>query len=135
MPNFQKFSRRGSPAVKQPFVTLQGKGTISFNRAAHLALGEPTFIELLFDPEERIIGFRKTTDDDLDAYPMRRQQNSNSYLVAGNSFRAYYDIKIDGARRYQGKMIDDILTIALDGPSVSAEGPRGRKSEQADDGD
>ena len=37
---------------RRPQVTIQAKGTLSFNASAHHLLGEPKAVELLYDREE-----------------------------------------------------------------------------------
>ena len=45
---FETFTRRMVPLVKKPTVTIQKRGTLSFNKAAQVALGEPEAVELLY---------------------------------------------------------------------------------------
>ena len=130
MPNFEKFSRRAKPIPTQPLVTLQKRGTFSLNRAAHEALGAPPFIELLYDREARIVGFRATDESDPDSYPLRKQQNSASYLVAGNAFCQFYGIDVGQTRRFSAKMIDGVLAVDLNSESRDATGPRTLKSRE-----
>ena len=56
MADFEVFTRRMVPLVKQPTATLQKRGTMSLNKAAHVALGSPDAVELLYDRAEQIIG-------------------------------------------------------------------------------
>jgi len=113
MPNWEAFTRRATPVVSGPLVTIQKRGTISLNRAAHELLGAPPAVELLFDVDEHVIGFRPVDPGVHHAYPVRKQPSSFSYLVAGQAFAKYYGIPIGETRRYTAAMIGDVLAIDL----------------------
>ena|SRR5215217_993395 len=113
MPSFEVFDRRAVPTSAEPQVTLQVKGPISFNQAAYLALGEPSFVELLYDKTEKIIGIRAVKEDLPHAYPVRRQGASNTYVIAGHAFRKYYNIENEAAVRYDAQMLSDVLGVDL----------------------
>ena len=113
MPNFEVYDRKSKPVVTQPLVTLQASGTFSMNRAAYEALCSPNAVDLLYDSEERIVGFRAAEEEDPHSYPIKPQQNSLNYQTAGRAFCNYYGIEIGTARRFAAKMFDDILAIDL----------------------
>ena len=94
-------------------VTIQRKGPISLNQAAFHALGKPSHVELLYDPNERIIGFRALTEPLAHAYQVRKQGRAHTFLVAGHAFLKYYDIPNEVSIRYVAKMYDDVLGVDL----------------------
>ena len=57
-------------------------------------------IELLWDPDDEIVGFRRVNEEGLHTYTIRKQQNSASYLVAGRAFSQHYGLDTSVARRY-----------------------------------
>lgn len=126
MPHFEVFNRRAAPVTTQPLVTIQKRGTMSFNRAAFEALGEPEAVELLFDRQERIVGFRPVGGDVPHAYRPRKQGRTYNYLVAGQAFTQHYGIETDTARRYPAAMLDGVLIVDLKADSVVATGPRAK---------
>ena len=128
MPNFQVFDKRAVPMKKRPQVTIQAKGTLSFNASAHHLLGEPKAVELLYDREERIIGFRPTKPDGLNAYPMRSVSAGGNFVVAGIAFLKYYDIPFGIPIRYEAKFADGVLMVDLKGEGREAVSHRGRAS-------
>ena len=132
MANFEVFTRRMVPLVKQPAVTIQKRGNISINRAAFVALGEPQAVELLYDPTERIVGFRGVPVDTEHAYPMRPQgqKEDGPYIVAGMAFTKYYAIDTTISRRWPAAMQDDILCIDLKQPGTVVTSNRGRSAER-----
>jgi hypothetical protein len=76
-------------------------------------------VELLFDRDERVMGFRAVPKDVSHAYAVRAQKNASSHLVSGRAFNQYYGITVDASRRYSASMIDDVLAIDLkDGEAV-----------------
>lgn len=113
MPQFEVFRKRMVPLVKEPYVTIQRRGTMSFNKAAHHALGAPEAIELLFDPNEQIIGVRAVDPRAEHAYPIRMTNAETSFIVSGTAFTRYYDIPTDVSRRFRAAMVDGVLCIDL----------------------
>jgi hypothetical protein len=108
MPNFVEFDRQDSHAVPdEPMFTLQRRGLISMNQAAFKALGEPTAVALLYDVDEGIVALRKVPRTYHNAYHLRKQANSRSYLVAATGFTSYHKINTDVSRRYLGRHYGD----------------------------
>lgn len=129
MEGFEEFDQYHSRSVKTLLITIQRRGNFSLNRAAYKALGEPVAVKLLFNRSKRQIGFRKAEPNDSRCIPLRRQHQSESFLVAGLTFCKEFDIDTDTARRYMGKMQDEVLIVDLNEPSTNATGPRARDDE------
>jgi hypothetical protein len=134
MPNFEVFTRRMVPLVKQPAVTIQRRGNISVNRAAYEALGKPEAVELLYDPDEKIVGFRPIPTTKDHAYPMRPQgqKEIGPYLVAGMAFTKYYGIDTTVARRWPAEMQGDILCVDLKQESTIVTSNRSASDDDAE---
>lgn len=114
MANFETFTKRLVPLGKRPFVTIQKRGTISLNKAAHVALGTPETVELLYDSENQIIGLRPVDPTAEHAYPVRGVGDEpTSFLVAGTAFSKHYGIETSASRRWPADVIDGVLTIDL----------------------
>ncbi len=126
MEGFEEFDQYHSRSVKTLFVTIQRRGNFSLNRATFKALGEPVAVKLLFNRSKRQIGFRPANPNDPRSVPVRKQGQSESYMVAGLTFCKEYDIDTSTARRYEGKMLDGVLIVDLNAPSTDATGPRVR---------
>jgi hypothetical protein len=110
---WEEFTRRGAPVIDKPLVTIQKSGSLGLNRAAYQALGEPSLVVLMFNREEQLIGIRVADQDTEHAYPLRKQQQSESYLIAGRAFVGHYNIEHESARRYQAEIQGDILAVNL----------------------
>jgi hypothetical protein len=106
------------PLTKAPYVTLQKRGTISFNKSAHVALGAPQAIELMYDANEQVIGFRSVDPKAEHAYPIRETNNGTSYVVSGRAFVGHYGINTDVSRRYPATIVDGILCLDLKTPGT-----------------
>ena len=113
MPNFIRYDKRAMAIPSEPSVSIQRSGTISLNHAAFTLAGEPEAVELLYDPDEKVIGMRPISTSEPYAFPVRRQQASRSYLIAGQAFTSYFGLRTDTALRYSARMIDDVLTVDL----------------------
>lgn len=113
MPNFEVFTGRSVPVVKEPRVSLQSRGNFSFNQAAYEAIGSPETIEFLYDPGEKIIGLRAVDPAVPHAYPVRKQANASSYVLAGRAFCLTYGLPVDDGftRRWVPTVEDGILIV------------------------
>ncbi len=129
MEGFELFDKYHSRSVKEFYVTIQKRGTISLNRASLRAMGNPKFVELLFNRSKRLIAIRPASTASGRTVPIRRQGNSESYLIAGLTFTKEYDIDTSVARRFVATMEGDMLIIDLNSPSTDATGPRARGNE------
>lgn len=132
---FEVFDKKAAPSTKEPWVTIQKKGLLSLNRSAAEALGTPEAVELLFDRNAQVMGFRPASPDSPRAFIMRKQgknpgRNAN-YLIGGTAFCKYYDIDTSIARRYKPEMNGNVLTVDLKQDYAIATGPRTTVSEEA----
>jgi hypothetical protein len=130
MPNFEVFDKRAAPASDEPMITVQRKGPISLNHAAYRALGEPAYVELLYDAEERIIGVRALQEKLPHAYPVRRQGRSHTFLIAGHAFIRHFGIPNEVSKRYVAQMFDEVLGVDLKKPGVEVTSNRAGRSER-----
>ncbi len=87
--------------------TLQARGVLSLNNAAFMALGEPEAVALLYDADEDAVALRKVEKTHQNAYPVRKQQKSQSYLVGLQGFTAYHGIPTLRARRFVARNYGD----------------------------
>jgi hypothetical protein len=124
---FEVFSKRSAGKMRQPTITVQKRGTLSVNAsaAAFLAGGEipdqEVPVELLFDRERNILGLRKAQTEHVSVYMLRKQAKSDSFLLAGKAFTAYYGIPTGEARRYVAKDFGDgVLGAELGGEYTDA---------------
>lgn len=126
VPNFQTFRKRMVPLAKAPYVTIQRRGTMSFNAAAHAALGQPEAIELLYDPDERIIGVRGVDPTVEHAYPLRTMpgKHESGFIVSGTAFTKFYGISTEISKRYRAELDGDILCIDLKQPGTEVTSNR-----------
>jgi hypothetical protein len=131
---FEVFHRQRAPLVLQPYVTIQKKGIISINEAAHAALQSPKAVELLYDREAKIMALRAADPETEHAYAVRPNGTAaKSYLIAGTAFTKYYGISTGVARRWaaQLQMGSDgkILVVNLNVPGTVITSNRSRGDE------
>jgi hypothetical protein len=115
MPNFEVFKKRMTRPSEQPVVTIQKRGVFSINKAAHTAIGSPKAVELLYDPEERIVGIRGVDETVKHAYPLRTTQKTRdtTFMASGLAFTKYYGIATETTTRWDAYVEDDILCVDL----------------------
>jgi hypothetical protein len=125
---FEVFDKRRASSAPSPFVSIQRRGPLSLNRAAHEAMGEPKAAELLFDRENSKIGIKPVDPTSPRGFPVRPQgRNGSTFIIAGQSFTKFYGIDTRVARRYAAVKEDDMLVIDLTADSVDVTGPRAKK--------
>lgn len=129
MEGFEVFEKYHSRSVKELFVTIQKRGTISLNRASFRAMGSPKNAELLFNRSKRLIAIRPANTASGRTVPVRVQGHSESYLIAGLTFTKEYDIDTSVARRFVATLEGNVLIIDLNSPSTDATGPRARSDD------
>ena len=128
---FVEFDKRAAVASKSPFVTLQRKGPFSFNQAAYDLLGKPEAVTLLYDEDERVIGFKPTSISNPRAFPLRPQgQNAVTFVVAGQAFAKHFGIDTSTARRYAVEKREDMVILDLKSESTDVTGPRARSRDR-----
>lgn len=129
---FETFDKRTAAATKAPMATIQRQGSFSLNKAAHTDLGNPEAVELLFDRDNQLIGFKPVAPTSPRAFPVRPQgANAGTLMIAGQAFTKYYGIDTSKARRYPVEVQDDgnggILVLDLKGDSVEVTSPAERR--------
>jgi hypothetical protein len=132
---FEVFTARKTRSVTVPYFTIQQRGNFSLNRLAYEMLGEPQAVELLYDRVDHIIGLRPIDPSEKHAYPVRRQQNSASYVVSGHSFCSYYSIPTEITRKYTAVINDGMLTADLKTEAIEDPSPRARAHATTETGD
>ncbi len=128
---FEIFDKRSVPLQTRPQMTIQARGTMSFNAASFEALGSPKAVELLYDRDAKKIGLRMTDPHNPNAYPMRVVGTGRSYIVNGATFLRYYRIPTGKPIRYDAELEGNILTVDLKKPGRVAISNRNRRQIEA----
>ncbi|MGI8667346.1 MAG: hypothetical protein ACR2N4_15200 [Jatrophihabitans sp.] len=130
MPDFEVFTKRLVPLKKTPLLTIQKRGTISLNRSAFVALGEPDAVELLYDRDERVVGLRPVEAAMEHAYPVRSAtaKGSGPYVISAIAFTKFYEINTDQSLRWQAHLVGDVLCIDLDSTATPVTSNRAQRS-------
>lgn len=132
---FEVFTGRFKPASSKTMrVTLNKRGVFSLNSATYTALGEPRYVELLYDRTSRAIGLRPTEETTKHAYPVRAQKNAKSYLVGAMAFYQAYDLDVgEGLMVFDPTMEDDVLILEQN--NATAVATRHRRNGNSSDSD
>jgi len=130
---FETFTRQRRQD-RQPYITIQKKGVFSLNKASHDALGNPESVELLYDPEARLVGLRRVDSHVEHAYQVRAPvENHATWLISGGAFVAYYEIDTSTSVRRAARLDGDLLIIDLNDPGVDPRGESPGESSEAQD--
>lgn len=128
---FEVFQKSSAPVSKVPTVTVQKRGLLSLNRAAHHLIDDAEFVELLWDADQRVIGIRPAVAESPNAYPARPQSATTGkgpILIAGSVFTRHYEIDTSESRRWVVEARDGILCVDLEKESQVATSNRSRRS-------
>jgi len=113
VPSFQVFDKRAVALAGAPTVTFQRTGTISLNAAAFHAMGGPAFVELLYDPDEKVVGLRPLATRLPHAYPVGATRQGRTYRVAGHAFARLCGIPGAVSTRYAAELAGGVLCVDL----------------------
>lgn len=131
MPQFETFTRSLVPLKREPHVTIQRRGTMSLNKSAHVALGSPAAVELLYDAGERIVGLRAVDPRADHAYMVRPTNAANGpFAISAMAFTKFYGIVTDRSLRWPAYLDDGVLCIDLNQQATPVTSNRARRQEQ-----
>lgn len=131
MTNFEVFRKGSARGGSELWVTVQKRGTVSLNRASYMALGAPAAVELLYDPQDQVIGFRAVDVHAEHARFVRSStgRQSGPYVITVIAFLRFYGIDIDVTRRWPASMRDDVLSIDLTTTGTPVTSNRAKRSD------
>jgi len=111
--NWLTFTEKHAQFTPEPYVTHQKRGGYSLNQAAYELAGRPEFVELLYEPDLRMVGFRPSDKGTPHAYPVRKNNNSQTWLIAGEAFGRRHSIPHDRVERFKAEKVGGVLAIRL----------------------
>ncbi len=130
-----------APGIPPLLGIQKGRNIFSLNHVAItlLQVESDGAVELLFDPQEKLVGVRKVDKRKLTAIPVRKMNQTEghtTYLISTRDFTRRWGISTDEARRYVGEMRDDVLTFDLKQQPINGQArPRYGTPESASDAD
>lgn len=125
---FKVFDKRSAPMRSTPSVTLQKRGILSINAAAHALIGKADVVDLLFDAERRVMALRPAAPSPT-AYKVRGPSKTGQVLLSVTAFANAFNIDTDDSRRYEPFVEDGMLCIDLNGPSTVIQGNRSKDTD------
>lgn len=131
---FEVFDKRHAPMRGAPSVTVQKRGIVSINGAAHALIGRAKVVELLFDRERQMMAVRPA-DPSPRTYELREPSPSGQTLLSATAFAQAYDIDTSVSRRYEPIVEDGMLCVDLSGPSTVVHSNRSKNQPTSRNGD
>lgn len=95
------------------YVTMNSKGTIVMNRAAHEMLDSPAAFNLLYDPPNNVIGLKPTGERMKNAYPANRSGRHGGRKIAAYRLMVDCSLQIDQTLEFPDAEIDEDGTLIL----------------------
>ena len=132
---FEVFDKRMTPLAKAPSVTIQKRGVISLNKAAHDLVGNAETVELLYDRDRQVMALRAVDDSSPHAYAVRSgsKRGPGQAIVSATAFTAHYGIDTTATRRWKPFVEDGMLCVDLATEGTVITGNRTIKTALADD--
>ena len=112
---FEVFDKRMTPLAKAPSVTIQKRGVISLNKAAHDLIDNAETVELLYDRDRQVMALRPTDDSSPHAYAVRSgsTRGPGQAVVSATAFTAHYGIDTAATRRWKPFVEEGMLCVDL----------------------
>lgn len=131
---FEVFDKRMTPPAKAPSLTIQKRGVISLNKAAHDLIGNAETVELLFDRDRQVMAVRATDDSSPHAYAVRNgsKRGPGQAIVSATAFTAHYGIDTTATRRWKPFVEDGMLCVDLTTEGTVITGNRTKTTAPAD---
>lgn len=136
---FETFTKQMTPLGKKPYVTVQKRGLLSFNKAAYAALGEPKAVELLYNKAAQVIAIRAVAEDVTHGFPFRSLGGAKNttapttFLVGATAFMNFYDIPTEISTRREVEVEDQVILLDLKTEGVVVALNRRSKETTSDD--
>ncbi|WP_035930680.1 hypothetical protein [Kocuria rosea] len=123
---FEVFDKRMTPLAKAPSVTIQKRGVISLNKAAHDLVGNAETVELLYDRDRQVMALRAADDSSPHAYAVRNgsKRGPGQAIVSATAFTQHYGIDTTATRRWKPFIEDGMLCVDLTEPGTVITGNR-----------
>ena len=112
---FEVFDKRMTPLAKAPSVTIQKRGVISLNKAAHDLIDNAQTVELLYDHDRQVMALRATDDSSPHAYAVRNgsKRGPGQAIISATAFTQHYGIDTTATRRWKPFLEDGMLCMDL----------------------
>jgi hypothetical protein len=112
---FEVFDKRMTPLAKAPSMTIQKRGVISLNKAAHDLIGNAETVELLYDRDRNVVALRPADDSAPHAYAVRSgsKNGPGQAIVSATAFTQHYGIDTTATRRWKPFTEDGMLCVDL----------------------
>lgn len=125
---FEVYDRKNlnNTRIGRPIGTLRSDGSLNLNPSAYELMERPESVELLFDPQNKVIGLRES--DEYHAYKVAAMPGGWK-AVATTSMLKFYGVKISESTRYEITYRDGLTRINLRKPVEIVSRPRKPRGE------
>lgn len=132
---FEVFDKRMTPLAKAPSVTIQKRGVISLNKAAHDLLDNAETVELLYNRDRQVMALRAADDSSPHAYAVRNgsKRGPGQAIVSATAFTQHYGIDTTATRRWKPFVEDGMLCVDLTKAGTVITGNRTKPTAPAQD--
>ena len=108
---------RGGPTPRHQdylSVSIDRRGTISFNTFTHKSLGSPEAVTLMFEEEDSVIGITAGNPRDPEAFAVKRSTGRSTCVVRAAPFCRDMGIKLARTEGFDRPEIDEDGILCLD---------------------
>ncbi len=94
------------------YLSINKIGELMLGRGSYEALGQPEAVYLMYDPDNDLIGLRKTEPLMPNAFALRAKGDSGNYVVRAKPLCLKHDLRFDGTVQF--------LETSVEGETLTA---------------
>ncbi|MGK7222776.1 hypothetical protein ACSNO4_08260 [Kocuria flava] len=118
-------------------MTIQKRGVISLNKAAHDLMDNAGTVELIYDRDRQVMALRAIDDSSPHAYAVRNgsKRGPGQAIISATAFTAHYGIDTTATRRWKPFVEDGMLCVDLTTGGTVITGNRTKSMNSAEAAD
>ncbi len=94
------------------YLSINKIGELTLGRGSYEALGQPEAVYLMYDPDNDLIGLRKTERLMPNAFALRAKNDSGNYVVRAKPLCVKHDLRFDGTVQFVETSVEGETLVA-----------------------
>jgi hypothetical protein len=111
---WRKLKRRSSIKSTKPAISIQKNGRIAWNQGTQNVLGNPTFVELLYDDVHRMLGVRAVSEENTESFPVYKSPKQNTWGIHAKGALDTVGVMVDKSFHKLATTDRDVVSISVE---------------------
>lgn len=111
--SWRKLKRRSSIRSIKPAISIQKNGRIAWNLGTQDVLGNPTFVELLYDDAHKILGVRAVQEESTESFPVYKSAKQNTWGIHAKGALDTVGVTVDKSFHTLATTDRDVVSISV----------------------